>query len=191
MLLVLGTVGLVALHVLYPGPDELDQPISDYADGAGAPLLFVTYAVFAAAGALLGVAILGRAESDRRMRLVARLLFVGGASFALLIVWWTGTAHRVVLAVGLGALFGAVLLLTLRRDRVRGTAWLGAISWPVLAIMALNAMRVQRFLPWNGIIERGYFLALIAWGFAVASAQADPERRRASPGVAMTTGVVK
>jgi len=183
-----GLVGVVGslgwLHLQPTGLSPVHNAVSQYGISAYRAGYRVATLTFAVAGVALAVAV-SKAVHDHSRIVVWLLVF---AAARILISWFpmdapgtertgTGQIHGLLAIAAFGsATIAAFRLGAQLSDQHRWHSLAGvstALAWVMLLL--LIAMAVRRFAPstvrWFGAVERGFYLAAIAWFavFAVAA----------------------
>ncbi|MHB8469912.1 MAG: DUF998 domain-containing protein [Gaiellaceae bacterium] len=160
---------LVCLHVAPTGYSPLRNAVSEYGVGRYARWYQAQAACAGAAAILLGVAL------RRPTQVVVLLVVFALARFAitrfptdLLGVAQrtrTGTIHWLLAVVAFGAAASAAIRLKPAHHGLPALGW----AMAVCAVGTGFATRSPRLRSWLGLIERGFYAALLAWLILVAA----------------------
>jgi hypothetical protein len=148
-----GILAVAMLHAFEPSVDPRMAYVSDYVGTPNAPLLTFAYVAIGAGALVLGAAAGSRAATA--------LLSASALAVLGMVLVPEGRLHVDLVRVAeLGMMAGLVLLA-----RAGPPEWrrLRAGAWSLLALSVAAAARVERWLPWPGLLQRLFFAAIVAW----------------------------
>jgi hypothetical protein len=175
------TTGL-ALHVLEPSLDPLHRMLSDYGDTPHRPVLEVAEIAIGASGILAAAALAVGAGATRATLVGTSMLVLAGATTLGLAIWPDGVMHLSMVWAGQGVTLVAMGAFAFGSRSRQTWRTFGVLSWALVALTALGIVGAEWLTPFPALIQRGYWVVLIAWvvAGAVAALRAVPSAENGS-----------